>query len=110
MTDNDDIVRVGALGATLYNATDDDEVEILGAKFDAELDRLKNDDPCAVALVWIAQKLLNGKPYRLDSDNPTTIARARSLAAHLGATVTETESSLGAGRRSLRFEPRRGTA
>jgi hypothetical protein len=109
MTDNDDIVRVGALAAALYNATDD-EAEILGSKFEAEIDRLRNDDPCAVALAWIAVKLLNGQPYSLDSNNPTTIARARSLAAHLGVTVTEMESSVGADRRSLRFEPRRGTA
>jgi len=107
MTDTDDIIRVAVLCVALDNATDD-ESKILGPKYEAELDRLQND-PCAIALVWIAQKLLSGKPCRLDSDNPTTIARARSLATHLGATITETESSVSAVCRSLRLEPRRGT-
>jgi putative intracellular protease/amidase len=67
-------------------------------------DRLKQ---CASvvegALVMLAHKLLCGRPYGVSSDNPESIRRYRSMAMHLGATITEADE--GAGMTSLRFDP-----
>jgi hypothetical protein len=104
MIDNEEIVRVGALALALYNASDD-EAEILGPKFEAEIGHLSRMDAAGTALVMVAKNLLSGKPYVIDTDNSSTAARVRSLAAHLGATVTEKESQWGLGLRSLRVDP-----
>jgi hypothetical protein len=68
-----------------------------------------------MALVQIATKLMEGKPYRLHSDNAETRDRASSLAEHMGATVTVIDNSgwlgvlppeaLLTGITSLRFDP-----
>jgi hypothetical protein len=39
--------------------------------------------------VIMASKLLAGKPYCVVSDNPESIARAKSLAQHMGAIMEE---------------------
>jgi hypothetical protein len=100
---NEELVRVGALGAALYNA-DDDKAEILGPKFEAEMLRCL-DDPAASTLVMMLVKLLSGQPYGIVSNNPATAARVRSMAAHLGATVTETDAPWGLDSCALRVDP-----
>ena len=105
---NEDLVRIGTLALALCNASDDEEVETLGAKFDAEVGRLNRMDPGGILLVLLAEKLLGGRPYLINTDKPDTVARVRSLAAYLGATVTEQDSQLAelvAVRYSLRVDP-----
>jgi hypothetical protein len=46
-----------------------------------EMARLDNK----VAPLLLARKLLEGKPYRLSSDDPETIERCKSLAEYMGA-------------------------
>src|SRR5436190_20157669 len=100
MIDNDIILRVAALALVLYNASDD-EVENLGTKLEAEMRGM--DDPSRI-LVMLAKSLLSGRPYLLVSDNRCTVARVRSLAAHMGATVTEQDAP--PGQHALQVEPR----
>jgi hypothetical protein len=96
--------RIGALALALYNASDQ-EAEILGPKFEAEIKQLNRTDAAGVMLVMLARQLLSGRPYSLDTDNDDTVARVRSLAAHLGAIVTEHESQWGADHLSLLVVP-----
>jgi hypothetical protein len=63
------------------------------------MDRLDIADRVLAALVT---NLLSGRPYLVATDNSGTVARVHSLAAHLGATVTEQVSL---GRRALRVDP-----
>jgi hypothetical protein len=49
-----------------------------GADLDAALDRLTTAELRDVMLVG---KILAGRPLRIDTDNPKTVARARALAA-----------------------------
>jgi hypothetical protein len=50
-------------------------------------------------LACIVAGLLNGYSYSTESDNPETLKRLRTLAADIGARVTELGAS------SLRFDP-----
>jgi len=101
---NEDLVRIGTLALALYNASDAD-VEILGSKLAAEMDRLNRIEAAGGALVMLAKSLLSGQPYLIVSNSDSTVARARSLAAHLGATVTEQEPKWGIRGRCLRVDP-----
>jgi hypothetical protein len=38
--------------------------------------------------MWFAGKLIEGLPYRIETDNPETIVRARSIAGLLGGSVS----------------------
>jgi hypothetical protein len=62
--------------------------------------RLDNVDVLCLRLV---EKLLEGKPYGILSDNPESIKRVRSIAAHLGATVREVHER--GGRTGIIFDP-----
>jgi hypothetical protein len=101
---NEDIVRAGALALALYNANDD-EAAILGPKFMAEMGRLNRLDAAAAMLVMLAEKLLSGQSYVINTNAGRTAARVHSLAAHMGATVTEQDSPWGADHHLLRVDP-----
>jgi hypothetical protein len=55
--------------------------------FKKDLDRLNSVRD--FAMMTVARKLLDGKPYCITSDNPQTIKQFRSLAGHMGASVDE---------------------
>ena len=102
--DNDDIVRVAMLGVA-FDGAPGDEAKAIKARFDAEVARL---DSCSNILVLVAERLLNGRPASLSTDQPYVIERAYSLGEHLGAVVTE--ANLEHGYTAVRFDPRMGTA
>jgi hypothetical protein len=41
------------------------------------------------ALVMLVRKMVEGKPYRIYTDNPDTLRRARSIAGGLGGSLAE---------------------
>lgn len=55
------------------------------------------------AALWLAVKLIEGKPYRIQTDNPATVSRARAIAALVGGTVASVEEN--AGMTSITFAP-----
>lgn len=73
----------------MTNEMDEDQLDA----FERELKRLDHTD---AALVQFASKLIEGKRYRIVSDNPDgeNFRRHRELAEHMGATV-ELEQSDG---------------
>jgi hypothetical protein len=83
MTDAE-IVELANMVLAIDQSPDD---AALAQRFEDRFERLEpvEEGP----LVMLASKLLGGKPYRVISDNPETLRRCRSLAAHLGAAVTE---------------------
>src|SRR5262249_8836689 len=96
-TTNDDLVRVGTLGAALYNSSDE-EAEILGPKFEEEMSRL---NPAISFLVMTVVSLVNKRAASFDTNSADNAARFRSLAEHMGATVTERQSPWGQDRTAL---------
>ena len=91
------IIEISALQHAVDNAPDD---KALWEKFEAALEALPRED---LTLVSLATKLLEGKPYRIITDNPETVARARSFAKYLGVTVTQVGQA--ENETSLLFEP-----
>lgn len=90
--DNDEIVRLASL-TRKAKFTDQDQ---------AELDRASNFDRI---LVVMASKLLDGKRFSVCSDSPKTLDRARSLAQHLGASVTAEFNDSSVGQPVIVFDP-----
>jgi hypothetical protein len=85
---SDEIVRLAAL----VHKIDRDELPEDIAAFDSGMDRLGDDR----GLVIFAMKIMEGKPYQINSNRPAFIARYRALAQHLGATIIkEGEVSFG---------------
>jgi exoribonuclease R len=60
-----------------FSSKDSDDIDRCMCEAGAE-------DSTALVLAW---KLIEGEPFRVQSGNPDTIARCRSLAQHLGASV-----------------------
>jgi hypothetical protein len=54
------------------------------------LDTMDRSDQSAMAL---AGKLIEGLPYRITTDNPDTVARARTIARLVGGTVSSFEEN-----------------
>jgi hypothetical protein len=80
MADNEEIVRLASLMLK-------DEPEYADAiKF------LRSTD---LMLVQMAASLLDNKSFGVSSDNPESIARCRSLAHHIGASVESGDDPLG---------------
>jgi hypothetical protein len=73
--------------AALVLATDKDPA--LGPKLSAALDALPRDD---LVLVMMAQKLLGKGAFFVSTDNPASWTRARKLAEHMGAEISESNS------------------
>jgi hypothetical protein len=82
----DEVLRLGALGARLSNIPDENLAELneVGNAYSAGLQQLPRE---AVPCVVLAMKLLQGKPYRITTDNKESVARYRKVAERLGATV-----------------------
>jgi hypothetical protein len=51
--------------------------------------------PGDFSAMWVAVKLLDGKRYFVSSDNPETVARARTIALMVGGAVASLEESDG---------------
>jgi hypothetical protein len=84
---DDEIVRIAHLVLSVdAGASPLSELERAG-------DRLSFDDLRAVLL---AVKLIEGKGYRILSDNPASVARARSIAALVGSSVLSADERDGA--------------
>jgi hypothetical protein len=60
-------------------------------------------DQADLVTMLLAAKLLERKTYLITSDNPQTISRAKSLAAHMGASMDLIRE--GNGVTQLRFNP-----
>lgn len=87
MSEDVEIAEIVRLAALMHKVDRDDSDE------DAtELERgLKQLGGMGSAMVIFAGKMLEGKPYRVISDWPETVARYRSVARHLGASEETTE-------------------
>jgi hypothetical protein len=83
---NAEIIETAALSLAVDKAPDDTG---LCARFQAALDRLEG--PRDGVCLMLAVKIQSGLPYRITSDNPETVRRARSIASDLGARVEFTE-------------------
>ena len=76
----------------------------LARKLDDDVgNALPEIDEHSVPLVFIAAKLIEGKRYGLNTDNPDTVQRCRLLARHIGASVEMFEEE--AGRTKIFFGP-----
>jgi hypothetical protein len=101
MKTNEEIVAL----AELVLAADSAEHELaskLEAKLDAELAGLESGTDHM--LVSLAERLLAGRGFGIDTDNPNSLARIRSLATYLGATVSSDVECCG-GRHTLILQP-----
>jgi hypothetical protein len=90
MTDFDAIITVA--GLWLSRKLDDDSWVAL-----------PQIDENSVPLVFVAAKLMEGKPYGVNTSNPDTVQRCRLLARHIGASVEIIEEE--AGRTRMLFGP-----
>ena len=89
---DDEVIRVARLIRAVDNGEDPAELERLLAMMDAS-DR---------SVLWLAAKLIEGKPCCVATDNAESWRRARSMAERLGGVVSEEAD----GRMtSLRFDP-----
>jgi hypothetical protein len=95
---NDEILQIGALAARLYEASDD-EADVLGAQFEQELDRIRAlpdiQAQRVTVLIFGLMSLLRGRPYVLNTDDFAKVQLWRSMAAHIGATVTYDATDMG---------------
>ena len=89
MTGNEEIVRLATLHLALDQGPEDVDAKM---EFEQGLDRLEREE---ILLVTAALKLLKGKPYAMSTDNPSRVARWRSLAEHMGAPVRTCEEEEG---------------
>jgi hypothetical protein len=99
MSNTAKIIEVAALVREVDNGAPPDRLEY-------ELARLS---PQELMLVTFAGKMMEGKQYRVCSDNPETIRRCLAVAKEMGATVIEEDGrgvwGAGIGNRTIRFVP-----
>jgi hypothetical protein len=91
INENEFIAHIAALTRALDHASGD-KVKVLEQQIKEARQRLK---PHQAALVWVAYDLLCGKRCPVYTQSTESFARVRSLATHLGATVTEEPHSSG---------------
>jgi hypothetical protein len=99
INENEFIAHIAALTRALDHASGD-KVKVLERQIKEARERL---EPYQAALVWVAYNLLCGKRCPVYTESPESIARVRSLATHLRATVTEEPH--GSGGCFLRIDP-----
>jgi hypothetical protein len=89
---NAEIIEAATLGLAVYSLSDDEFETAAGkditARWDAAIKPMQESgDSGDLALVMMAVKLLGGSRYGVNTDNPESARRARSIAADLGALV-----------------------
>ena len=86
MTENNaKIIELAALMSKCDQSESDDDLQLLNQE-------LKQLTPkTAIALVMMAQKLLDGKCYSVSTDDPEDIRRCIAIAHLLGATVEDNQ-------------------
>jgi hypothetical protein len=94
MMTNEQILHAAAKLSALVKVLDEapDQEPKLGPEMDAVIDQFR-DDGDGVALLRLAQAMLEGRGYEIHSAG--SLSRYRSLAAHMGATIEEGESPWG---------------
>ena len=83
MTSNAKIIEVATLVLKCDQTGNADDLRQL----DQELSRFEAADHAALTLAY---KLMEGKPFRMTSDNPETIRRSTAIAQQIGATFDDT--------------------
>jgi hypothetical protein len=83
MASDSEIIRVAHLMFAVDSAACSED------EFQRALDPLSFRDMSAM---WFAAKLIEGKPYRIETDSPEIIGRARSIAGLLGGSVSSVET------------------
>ncbi len=99
---NSEITELANLQLAVDQSPHDDTLQ---QRFKKALDRAAGDST-GLGLSQMAAKLMSGRSYQITSDNPETIARARSLASELGASIVEFEESENL--TSIKFAPPTG--
>jgi hypothetical protein len=84
-----EIVEAGRLMLALWQSPDE-EVAAHAQRLDVAMAKM---DFAERHLVFLAMKILAGSSYGVCTDNPENAKRYRSLAEHMGATVTEVDQS-----------------
>jgi hypothetical protein len=79
---NEKIIELAALERRVDQHELADDIR----QFEMELARLA---PTDLMMLRFASKLMNGKPYRVTSDNPESIRRHIALAQEIGATFDD---------------------
>ena len=83
---DDEIIRVARLMALARRDNIADNLS--GKQLDRELRKL---DQGEVSLAFFVSKVIEGTPFRIVSDSPDTVRRARAIVAYFGATVVVVE-------------------
>jgi len=76
--------------------TNEEIIELAYLSLSEELAKRQNKDPPGgidLLLLTFARKMLEGKPYAIQSDNPETVRRVRAIAAALGVSPSRFEQS-----------------
>ncbi len=86
---NDKIIECATLFCQLYNMKDDDpDLDRVGRQYEEAMSQI---DSAECAHVVMLAKLMDGKRFRIMSNNPDTVRRAIELAREIGATFNDTE-------------------
>lgn len=83
---NEEIIELAHLSLSVEQSSQDSASQ-------EQLENRKPPQGTDLLLLTFARKILEGKPYAIQSDNPETVRRVRAIAAQLGVSPSRFEQS-----------------